>query len=140
MEKDKILNGNILIAEYIGGVIKSFQNKKHVSFQDKIVSANSLRYHKSWNRLMPIWIKITEEAKEQEGDCNKNDYLLPRCEISKKSVFVDISVWNKKWHNKIILHSCYDYTEGKESDDLLECYWKTIIDIITFIKKVRKSN
>ena len=140
MEKDKILNGNILIAEYMGGVIKSSQNKKHVSFQDKIVSVNSLRYHKSWNSLMPVWIKITEEAKEQEGDCNKNDYLLLRCEIGKKSVFVDIYVWNKKWHDKSIFHSCYDYTEGKESDDLLECYWKTIIDIITFIKKVRKSN
>ena len=144
LDKKTIYEGNLMIAEYQGGKIKKQNNKTLVSFQSKIVSATSLRYHTSWNALMPVWLDIVANAKSNEDDCRNGrfDYMLPSCEVHKHSVFITPFIWHKKWHEQSIFHSCFQYDNGqKESDDMMECYWKSIVDFLKFknnlIKDVR---
>lgn len=134
LDKKTILEGNILIAQYMGGYLKTgIAGKQLISFQDGIVQASSLRYHRSWNALMPVWIDILEKAKEYSEDCNNKDYVFFECHVKRYSIRLDFSLWsNKKWNNINICHSCYAFDEGKESEDLMECYWKTIVDFIKF--------
>jgi len=60
MTKDKILNGNILIAKFMND-IDSINSK--ISFK-KNCSIEDLKYHSSWNWLIPVIAKIVNQNEE----------------------------------------------------------------------------
>lgn len=65
MTHEKIIEGNKLIALFMGAKI-SPRNKKHILLtEDEIVyhleaerEMFALKYHSSWDWIMPVWIKI----------------------------------------------------------------------------------
>lgn len=77
MEREKIIEGNKLIALYMGAsighsstdglgnfTIHSLQvNGKSVSYFE-----SELRYHDTWNDIMPVWLKIMKWGKEEFGN------------------------------------------------------------------------
>lgn len=136
LNKDQIREGNMLIAQWLGGKHKVVDGKDMISFQHKIISVNSLRYNSSWNALMDIWTTIIEKSEKTEDDCKGKRYMLDRCEILRYSATLSIYVWsNKKWQTLNACHSAYPFEEGKESEDLKEAIWKCIVDFVKFLNK-----
>ena len=61
MTTEQILDGNVLIAEFMTGVSKNAK-----VFFSLNSSANDLKYHKSWDWLMPVIGKISNGCEEPE--------------------------------------------------------------------------
>ena len=62
MEKNEILEGNKLIAEFLGyksGPNRTGRGFGYYDLGGLIYHSNELRYHSSWNWLMPVVKKIS---------------------------------------------------------------------------------
>lgn len=80
MTQKEILDGNTLIAEFIGLSFCNkymyegwYTNKEH---NHRICDYNGLKYHISWNELMPVIGKISNECEEPEELDGLKDALL----------------------------------------------------------------
>ena len=67
MSEEQRIQGNLLIAKYMGGKLTSIEglngvykwtSETHQPFSDKLNFPNTLKYHESWDWLMPVVIKI----------------------------------------------------------------------------------
>ncbi len=87
MEAQKILEQNILLADFIGGEVKNFKRvtydfKSSPYFLLKRKVYNTLHFHESWDWLMPVIMKIKDSVYRQElGYSNMNppfmlDYFI----------------------------------------------------------------
>jgi len=77
MENDEIIEGNKLIAEFMGGKFRKSKDKntlnKYFDLKDKgyFYYENEIRYHTSWDWIMPVVDKI-----EQKGCIVEISYSL----------------------------------------------------------------
>jgi hypothetical protein len=92
----------------------------------------SFDYNFSWSSIMPVWNKIIE--------LETNDLVFDRIEIGKYSIFLNIYLWNKnkEWIIQSFTHTCFKFEEGKETENMLMVYWKTIVDFIKWHNKYNK--
>lgn len=66
MENDEIIEGNKLIAEFMGGKFRKSKDKntlnKYFDLKDKgyFYYENEIRYHTSWDWIMPVLEKIEQ--------------------------------------------------------------------------------
>ena len=114
MEKNLILNGNELIAEFMGFkvIAKSFEDKLiyNIPTNNGIgYISYMMEYHKSWDWLMPVVEKIEEmsvsvsisynycyiETEQQKGGFNKKIQSKNKLKSTYKAVVKFI-----KWNNK----------------------------------------
>ena len=114
MSQEEILEGNKLIAEFMGLHYRSLKYYtgwyKDPEFQNRICDYDGLQYHSSWNWLMPVCYKISEIIKDKYNIEN----LTPLDELFD------------------ILSGGLYYTNDdlKVSTNIMEVY----SDVITFIK------
>lgn len=101
---------------------KTFENNYGGSFD----------YNTSWSSIMPVWNKIIA--------LETNDLVFDRVEIGKYSIFLNIYLWNKnkEWIIQSFTHTCFKFEEGKETENMLMVYWKTIVDFIKWYNKYNK--
>jgi outer membrane phospholipase A len=107
-----IIEGNKLIAEYMGYFHKSIEyaKRKKIKYDWKkdMVEIRALNYHKSWESLMPVVIKI-ESTKDMSVRVQISGYI---CEIyqtkrnpaiKENGGFQDISLVSEKHNDKLTL-------------------------------------
>ncbi len=105
MTQQEIQAGNKLIAEFMGfteSVIRENSMKvpkeEELKYQAIHLSPKQIKYHSSWDWLMPVVEKIGKMYDEKEIDSQENILLL--------SIFADIkTVWHCvtdfiTWHNQ----------------------------------------
>lgn len=99
MTKEEIIKNNTLIADFMGWV----------HHQDKNYDAHemtTLMYHKSWDWLMPVFIKIMQWGKDEYG-------VQWSCEINEQMVFMngnkssDFKACHFYGRNELTVHSLY---------------------------------
>ena len=69
MTSKEILNANKLIAEFIGAkmIVENYHGINIIKFPDKSTKdLHDLKYHSSWDWLIPVIGKITSECEEPE--------------------------------------------------------------------------
>jgi len=74
MKTEEIINGNKLIAEFMGGVYETKEQPipyfENIEFAGPYPSNEDLKYHTSWDWLMPVVRKIVELC------CDSDNYDL----------------------------------------------------------------
>lgn len=141
-----IKNDNLLIAKFYGWEIKRLSPFAEELGKDDIFDwvrkikpntfennyGGSFDYNSSWSSIMPVWNKIIE--------LETKDLVFDRVEIGKHSIFLHIFLWNKnkEWITQSFTHTCFQFEEGKETENMLMVYWKTIVDFIKWYNKYNK--
>lgn len=130
-----IVEGNKIIANFMGNKINGdyYISGINSNFPTKrLVHPSDLEYNENWSWIMPVWYNII--ALESE------DLVLDRVEVGKKSIFLNIHLWhkNKEWITQSFTHTCFQFEEGKETENMQMVYWKTIVDFIKFYNKYNK--
>ena len=110
MTNEEILAGNKLIAEFIGGVLDSPQSKYYY-FQDKGRYETELKYHSSWEWIMPVVVKIESlgfDVKIRGIECSINrlceEETIIQLVLGDRDRKIEL-VWSGmlefiKWYNK----------------------------------------
>lgn len=62
MTEEKILDGNKLIAEFMGAKYNSKLDLVNLGANHKLVGINELQYHSSWDWIMPVVEKIHSDT------------------------------------------------------------------------------
>lgn len=109
MEDKEILEGNKLIAEFMGSIII---NETVFRLNIPIIKVSELQYHKSWNFLMPIVEEISADydfsIQFYDSDCIAYAYRrnIEQTEICSSGNFEPhiLNVWKAvigfiKWYN-----------------------------------------
>ena len=125
-------------------IIANFMGVKGM-FIDKLTGAiipksETIQYDQHWDRLMPVWEKIVG-LDRSDKKTKKWELSIFRCEVGKYTVFLDCSIWCGRqigWKHKHFYHSHYPYIDGRESKNLLDAYYKTIIDFINWYNETKK--
>lgn len=102
--------------------------------------AKELLYHTSWDWLMPVWEKIMTLDKHGNKRYKKGQVYFYRCEIGKSGIYLDCSIWLGKpifWKHAIFYHSCYPSSNGKESKNMFEVYYKTMVEFIKWYNETK---
>lgn len=62
MKEEKVIEGNRLIAEFLGHKFQKSGNFKHpyIQINTNIIFDNELEYHSNWKELMPVVEKIVD--------------------------------------------------------------------------------
>ena len=63
MSEQEILDGNKLIAEFMGAKYNSKLDLVNLGANHKLVGINELQYHSSWDWIMPVVDKIRKTGK-----------------------------------------------------------------------------
>lgn len=125
-QKQDTVVGNELIADFFGarrpaGTSKVF---KWVMFNDAWAS-EGLKFHKSWDWLMPVVEKI------------RNQFIAT--EYGTGVTVLEIEMWgNTSWRCFINYRTHYDGVNSKHRDfttigtDPLRCVWKSVTSFITW--------
>lgn len=126
MSKEEILEGNRLIAEFMGATIDQYNNVRFVLPADGIGLAgcglHACRYHSSWDWLMPVVEKI---EKFDEGVC---------------SVFIagtDCDIAFSSKYNK----DGEDYDAPnfrKSSEDKMKSTWQAVVQFVQWYNTPKK--
>jgi hypothetical protein len=135
MTQEEIIEGNRLIAKFKGwfeeengleGTWYEIQgHAKYVAFSTYKETYRDLPFHRSWDWLMPVWMKIIQ--------MEEKDFNLDEGTIGKKTTFLRCYIYTDKgWNEKTCYHDCIDYKNGEEieSKDIQECLYKTVVDFI----------
>jgi len=61
MEKEEIITGNKLIADFMGVRIKGAKGAYQYKVDDQMWAEEGLRYNSNWNWLIPVMEKIGQE-------------------------------------------------------------------------------
>ena len=115
MENDEIIEGNKLIAEFMGGKFRKSKDKntlnKYFDLKDKgyFYYENEICYHASWDWIMPVVEKIESDGFivhiEQEicyirNKTNSTENIVYNCQHPKiESVYKSV-VEFIKWYNQ----------------------------------------
>lgn len=125
---------NNIIADFMGNKINGdyYISGFNSNFPTtRLVHPTDLEYNENWEWIMPVWIKIIE--------LETNDLVFDRVEIGKYSIFLNLFLWHKnKWIIQSFTHTCFKFEEGKETENMLMVYWKTIVDFIKWHNKYNK--
>lgn len=129
------VEGNNLIAEFMGNKMNGdyYISGFNANFPTtRLVHPIDLEYDENWDWIMPVWTKIIE--------LETKDLVFDRVEIGKHSIFLHIFLWNKnkEWITQSFTHTCFQFEEGKETENMLMVYWKTIVDFIKWYNKYNK--
>lgn len=125
MTQEEIIEGNKLIAVFIGLKEKGFGRNMHfVDKNGKIIAMSYLlQYHTSWDWLMPVVEKIESLGLEILDECN-----LWYFQINKQEVFINMSGilnnGNKFELNKYI-----------ESETKKEAIYKAVVEFIKWFNQ-----
>ena len=103
--KEHIDNGNILICEFMGYVVKKgsggflIRYDKDGNFAGQFDSGNGNDYHKDWNRLMPVILKMQDISIVNEKMFHSLDGVynsLLTCDIFNtwKAIVSILQKWN----------------------------------------------
>lgn len=96
METNKILEGNKILAEFMGGKLDS-PDSKHYYFIERGRYESKLFYHSSWDWLMPVVEKILNIC--QENDEMEKYYTITDAIPDIESVWL-ACVEFVKWYNE----------------------------------------
>jgi len=130
-----IVEGNNIIAHFMGNKMNGdyYISGYNSNFPTKrLVHPSDLEYNENWNWIMPVWNKIIS--------LETKDLVFDRVEIGKHSIFLNIYLWykNKEWIKQSFTHTCFQFEEGKETENMQMVYWKTIVDFIKWYNKYNK--
>lgn len=128
-----IVEGNKIIAHFMGNKMNGdyYISGYNSNFPTKrLVHPLDLEYNENWSWIMPVWNKIIA--------LETNDLVFDRVEVGKQSIFLHIHLWQKKWTTQSFSHTCFQFEEGKETENMIMVYWKTIVDFIKWYNKYNK--
>lgn len=98
---NEILEGNKLIARFMGGIFSN--TGRTIKIGNTIFEPYTLSYHKSWNSLMPVFLRINETVLNEGG------------------AFLSIDFWGAS-HCEIEYHF-------KDNPPIV-CVWKAVVDFL----------
>jgi hypothetical protein len=98
-----VQEGNKLIAEFMGYQINYGFKKDGILFAGQHINVKKLLYHKSWNWLMPVIGKISNQCEEPE-ELDDLKYALLTNNIEEAYIFVTsyIESYNSLDINKVL--------------------------------------
>lgn len=115
MTEKEIIEGNRFFAEFITG-----QSKESKVFFDLNCTVNELKYHSSWDWLMPVVEKIEHLYADETS--------LPRFTISSHDCNFAVS-YPRKYKSWIV--GCYSKSPEKiKANSKIEAAWKVALEFI----------
>ena len=144
MIKQKIIEGNKLIAEFMGYKlitpsmrknpemwnISYWENPEMKKISGKVLcSENNLRYHSSWDWLMPCIDKIEKSYETKD--------TLPRFEIN--SHYCSFSIKYKQGYKNWIVGCYLESPEKIKTNSKIEAAYMVIIEFIKYYNLCQKK-
>jgi hypothetical protein len=134
MTQEEILNGNRLIAKFLGLMISDANIYPHVADwvyvadDDEELRWQPARFHIDWSWLMPVWEKIGQDSTKA--------WIVDEMEITRKKCWIKAYVrggdFAENWDKKLLSLNIV----GDIADEMLiDCVWRGVVEFIKWHNK-----